>query len=201
MPKHVPGTQGYEEGAERFIAATEALDFQTVCGDYLPFLPKQPARVLDLGAGAGQNSAALAAAGHQVTAVEPVRSFRVYGQDSQPSAKILWVDDALPALSRLSGPFDFILAEAVWHHLDAAGQRAALGRATALLAPRGALALSLRNGPAGMGRFVHPTDATLTIRDARALGLQCVLDRRNLPSLLPGKAQVSWCRLAFKKSH
>jgi hypothetical protein len=48
---------------------------------------------------------------------------------------------------------------------------------------------------------VHPTDAAGTIRDALALGLQCKLDRRNLPSLLPGKAQVSWCRLAFKKSN
>lgn len=200
MDADVPGTQGYEAGAQRFIAAAATLDFHSVCADFVPFLPAPPARVLDLGAGAGQNSVALAALGHKVTALEPLGVFRAHGQAARPDLGIQWLNDALPRAPRVDGPFDFILAEAVWHHLTSADQNSAVARAAQLLAPTGILALSLRNGPAGVGSFAHPTDPDEIIRDAQAQGLRCHLDRRDLPSQLPGKPKVRWARLVFRKS-
>ncbi|MFM7600712.1 MAG: class I SAM-dependent methyltransferase, partial [Pseudanabaena sp.] len=68
----VPGTEGYQRSIEPFIQTSQALSFNVVCSDFLRFIPAPPCRVLDIGAGAGQNSAALAALGHAVTAVEPM---------------------------------------------------------------------------------------------------------------------------------
>ncbi len=68
----VPGTRGYEDRFDAFIAATGSLDFETANAPFLPYLSARPARVLDVGAGAGQNAAALAARGHAVVAVEPL---------------------------------------------------------------------------------------------------------------------------------
>ena len=48
------------EAIDAFIETSRNLSFATVNGDFVEFLPATPGRILDAGAGAGQNAAALA---------------------------------------------------------------------------------------------------------------------------------------------
>ena len=201
MSLPVPGTQGYERGIGRFVEASRALSFDEVCSDFLDFLPRLPSRVLDVGSGAGQNSAALSHMGHSVVAVEPMSSFRAAACNAYRDLPIIWINDSLPALSALedSQLFDFVLVEAVWHHLDLGERTIALERIGSLLSPGGYFACSLRNGPAGLGTRVFPTDMESTIDQASNVGLECEFKKDDLPSMLPNKENVSWSRLVFRK--
>ena len=116
----VPGTQGYEESAYAFIKSSQTLSFHEVCKDFFEFLPIAPARVLDVGAGAGQNSAALAEMGYSVLAVEPLETFLSAARCSYSDLQITWLQDSSPLLRHVeekNEKFDFILAESMWHHL------------------------------------------------------------------------------------
>lgn len=132
----VPGTAGYERSVERFVTTSRALRFRDVNRDFLAHLPSAPARMLDVGCGAGQNAAALARMGHRVTAVEPLADFLAAARDAYADLPIDWLDDSLPTLEAI-GPrnacFDFILVDAVWHHLDAIERAAAMRRLAGLL--------------------------------------------------------------------
>ena len=169
----VPGTRGYQASVRDFVEVSQALKFHEVCRDFLEYLPEPPARILDVGAGAGQNAAALAGSGYRVTAIEPVAAFRSAAQAAYPGIDVTWREDSLPSLNSLNGqaPFDFILLDGVWHHLQAAERAEALSRLAELLCPGGKCALSLRNGPAGMGTHVFPTSANETVRQAMSTGL------------------------------
>lgn len=197
----VQGTEGYECSVERFIERGQSLTFAEVCADFVSFLPARPARVLDVGAGAGQNSAALATMGYAVVAVEPMAPFLGAARAKYGHLPITWHEDSLPLLLSLPArdEFDFVLVEAVWHHLDADERVDALARITTLMANGAACALSLRNGPAGLGSRVFPTDSARMISDARFGGLECVFRKDDLPSVLPNKEDVRWSRLVFRK--
>lgn len=198
----IPGIKGYEGGEARFIAATISLDFQTLYHDFLPFIPSQPARILDLGAGIGKDAYAFAGMGHIVTAVEPLETFREEGQKRYASTAIEWIDDGLPLLNKLADRaacFDFILASGVWHHLDENEQGTALLKITTLLSSGGIFALSLRNGPAGLGTHVFPTNAAQTILQAKQCGLHCLLHLAEQPSMMAGKDKVVWAKLVLQK--
>ena len=195
----VPGTRGYEASVRDFVEVSQALKFHEVCRDFLEYLPEPPARILDVGAGAGQNAAALARSGYQVTAIEPMAAFRSASQAAYPGLDVTWQEDSLPLLESLNeqAPFDFILLDGVWHHLQAAERTEALSRLAGLLCSGGKCALSLRNGPAGMGTHVFPTSANETVRQAQATGLTCIFLRENLPSVLPNKEAVRWARIVL----
>lgn len=195
------GTTGYAEVIDRFIRATDAIDFDRLHAPFLPLIPTQPACVLDVGAGCGRDAAAFAHMNHQVVAVEPLPPFLAAARQRHDSPRITWLADALPSLTRLgdSPRFDFVLTSGVWHHLDAAEQRQAMARIAALMRPGAVFALSLRHGPAGAGTHVFPTDGLETIRGARACGLVTVLHLPDQPSLMAGKAGVTWTRVAFEK--
>ncbi|MCK8495828.1 hypothetical protein M0L20_28440 [Spirosoma sp. RP8] len=75
-----PGTKGYADIAQQFIQATVAIDFLDLHRDFLPFIPKQPSRILDLGAGIGRDAYELAKRGHSVIALEPIDQFRIAGE-------------------------------------------------------------------------------------------------------------------------
>jgi SAM-dependent methyltransferase len=198
----IPGIKGYDGGEARFIAATISLDFQTLYHDFLPFIPSQPARILDLGAGIGKDVYEFAGMGHTVTAVEPLDSFREEGQKRYLSTAIEWIDDGLPLLNKLeerAGCFDFILASGVWHHLDKHEQDAALLKIATLLSPGGIFAFSLRNGPAGLGTHVFPTNAAQTILQAKQYGLYCLLHLADQPSMMADKDKVVWAKLVLQK--
>lgn len=197
----IKGTAGYASATQRFIKATLAVDFLELHRNFTAFFPESEGRVLDVGAGIGRDAAAFAEMGHSVVAVEPTNALRLAGQELFGTANIEWIDDALPSLARL-GPeqrFDFVLASAVWHHLDEDEQHTAIVRIAELLSPNGIFALSLRSGPAGVGTTVYPTNRRRTVLSAEPSGLKPVLCLENQPSLQPDKHNVIWTRLAFRK--
>lgn len=199
---NVPGTQGYEKVVEAFIEASQALDFRVTNRDFLEFLPSVASRVLDAGAGAGQNSAALARLGHTVTAVEPMSAFLNAARSTYAGLDVEWIDDCLPLLAKLGeqpARFDFILIEAVWHHLDEDERVQAMERVANLLADEGVCAISLRHGPAGAGKHVHPTDGRRTAALAGQCGLSLLMQVSGRPSIMKNKPDVTWTRVAFMK--
>ncbi|NKB70943.1 MAG: methyltransferase domain-containing protein [Candidatus Latescibacteria bacterium] len=199
----VEGTKGYAEATERFIEATAAINFKELHQDFIGFIPTKPGRVLDVGAGIGRDAAVFAGMGHAVVAVEPTADFRVAARRLYDSPNIAWVDDALPMLAglgRQADQFDFVLASAVWHHLDHVEQEDAMQRIFELVCPEGVFALSLRHGPSGVGTHVFPTHGQQTVDRAEACGFSTLLCRPNQPSLLKGKEEVRWTRLVFVKS-
>lgn len=196
----VRGSEGYERSVERFVALSQSLRFEDVCRDFLPFLPAAPSSVLDAGAGAGQNAAALDAMGYQVVAVEPVVAFLDAARKAYPDSSTAWVTDSLPELATIHSNFDFILVDGVWHHLSCEEQRCTLERFSNLLNSGGRCALSLRNGPAGLGTCVYPTSASDTIRQAEAFGFRVVYLVENQPSILSGKKDVVWSRVVLEMS-
>ncbi|WP_279633359.1 class I SAM-dependent methyltransferase [Leptospira dzoumogneensis] len=112
------------------------------------------------------------------------------------------MDDSLPSLAKLSGynnQFDFILSSGVWHHLDKEEQLLSMRRVSELLKQNGIFALSLRNGPAGRGTHVFPTDGKISIDHASKFGLRNLLIIENQPSLMKNKEDVAWTRLVFQK--
>ena len=198
----VPGTQGYEKSIRLFVDASQALNFREVCKDFLEFLPVTPARILDAGSGAGQNSAALAEMGHSVVAIEPMEQFLSVAQNIYSHHQVTWLRDSLPLLQHLGEEkeqFEFILVDGVWHHLDEEERACALKRIVHLLTPDGKCGLSLRNGPPGIGTHVFPTEAEHTVQQARRLGTQCVFRIENLPSILPNKENVIWAHIVLQK--
>ncbi|WP_309385012.1 class I SAM-dependent methyltransferase [Cerasicoccus frondis] len=198
----VAGVQGYDRAIERFVESSQQLNFLETNRDFLPFLPKAPARVLDLGAGAGQNAAALARLGFQVTAIEPMPEFLQAAQAAYTGLAIDWRQDSLPLLDSLVGgeaSFRFMLVDGVWHHLSEAERRAAFERLAPLLVSGGRLALSLRNGPPGLGLKVHPTDVDRTVNAAKELGLRCILRIEDQPSIFKHKPEVRWARVVLEK--
>jgi len=199
----VPGTRGYENVAERFVDVSQALDFAETNKHFLEFIPTTPGRVLDAGSGAGQNAAALARLGHSVVAVEPMSAFLSAAHSTYADLDIAWIDDRLPMLDTLGEApckFDFILVQAVWHHLDEEERSIAMARLSTLLDDGGACAISLRNGPAGGGTHVFPTDGLATASLAEGCGLEVVFHLANQPSLMPNKRNVTWTHMAFRKA-
>lgn len=198
----VPGTEGYGRTINRFIEGCQALNFYEVCKDFLDFLPPVPGCVLDAGAGVGQNAAALAKMGYSVTAVEPLADFLAAARTKYSGLPINWLMGSLPMLECLTSrekQFDFILVVGVWHHLDERERALAMERLVYLLNSGGKCALSLRNGPAGMGTCVHQTDADYTVKQAKEWGLKCVFRLDDQPSIFSNKENVKWVRLVLLK--
>jgi 2-polyprenyl-3-methyl-5-hydroxy-6-metoxy-1,4-benzoquinol methylase len=140
----------YNRRAAALIPAYGSVAFEQVHNLVLPYLPALPARVLDVGAGAGRDAAALAALGFDVTAAEPARELRKAGKIYAPTAR--WLSDKLPKLALLTERnerFAFILCSAVLMSLKPRELAPSIAAMTRLLLPHGTLALSLREPTAG----------------------------------------------------
>lgn len=199
----VRGTAGYETYSSHFIESSQALSFHTVCRDFIQFLPDQSAHILDAGSDAGQNAMALAEMGHAVVAVEPMLAFLSAARDRYADAPIVWHHGSLPELACLGdslAQFDFILADGVWHHLDEVERALTMQRFASLLKIGGRCAISLRNGPPGMGSFVLPTDTGQTVEQAEKYGLTCLMQLKDQPSIFSSKPNVSWSRVVVEKT-
>lgn len=197
----VKGSQGYVEALREFTAATLAIDFFDLHHDFLAYLPEKPCRVLDIGAGIGRDAGQFARMGHFVIAVEPTKEYRETGQKMFPSETIKWVDDALPELSTIDceNHFDFIIASAVFHHLDTFEQYSAIKKISELLNNKGIFVVSLRNGPAGIGTHTFPINNDAICSEAESNGLITLLRIEKLPSLMQNKEKVTWSKLVFQK--
>lgn len=167
----------YARNATRFFERYESLSFEQAHASVLGVLPEQPGTVLDVGAGSGRDAAWFAARGSEVFAVEPAGALRDRAAERHGSARIHWVDDALPDLPRIrrgAARFDLIWLSAVWMHVPP-GQRARAFRILAdLLAPGGRLFVSLRHGAFDDGRTAHPVAAEELLRLGREHGMVCV---------------------------
>lgn len=196
------GVKGYARVVDQFIDATEAVDFYELHKPFLDFIPAKSSRVLDVGAGVGRDAAVLASMGHSVVAVEPMPNFLAVAKELHNSQNIEWVDDALPMLTKfgeMPNQFHFVLASAVWHHIDDTERKLAMSRISQLLCPGGVFALSLRNGPVGGGTHIFTTDGRLTIEIAKAVGFKTLLNLPNQASIIAGKDDVVWTKLVFQR--
>jgi len=199
---NVLGTKGYEDVVEAFAEASFKLDFEEINADFLRFLPKVSARVLDVGSGIGQNSAALANRGYSVVSVEPLNDFLKIAKSLYNNLNITWIKDSLPDLEKVTvcdGLFDFILMDGVWHHLDIIERRKCIQRLSGIVSTGGICAISLRNGPAGAGKHIFPTSNDELIDYAKEFGFQVISCLENQPSKMQNKPNVIWSRVALKK--
>ncbi|MFF8944523.1 class I SAM-dependent methyltransferase [Streptomyces sp. NPDC014864] len=170
--------------------------FEDVHGDLLSWLPSAAGRAVDIGAGSGRDAAALAARGYEVVAVEPAPELRRIAQRLHADVAVAWVDDALPALTGLCGPFDLVLLSAVWMHLDEQERAEGMRRVAELTAPGGCVAASLRHGPPPAGRRMFAVSAAETVALAERFGLVAV-HRGGGPDRL-SRADVHWSTLVFR---
>jgi SAM-dependent methyltransferase len=79
-------------------------------------LGSQPLEVLDLGAGTGKLSAAIAAAGHSVIALEPLAQMREFLTAKLPGVRVL--DASAEEIPLESASVDAVLAGAAFHWFD-----------------------------------------------------------------------------------
>lgn len=197
-----PGTLGYNRVAHALLA--KRLPFEQVHRHIFHLFPTEPARILDVGSGPGHDAATLSARGHTVTAVEPTPELRKGAQTLYAHLPIDWIDDSLPRLARLRRahrrPFDFILVEGVWAHLTEAERMEAFPILVDILAEEGILAISLRHGPAALGRVTYPVTAAETEALAAASRL-AVLVSVQAGSIQPSNiaSGVTWTRMAFRR--
>jgi SAM-dependent methyltransferase len=195
------GTKSYRDNAAELIERYESLPFAHKHEAVLHLIPTRPSKIVDIGAGTGADAAWFASQGHQVVAVEPTDAFRDFGLAHHVSPLIEWVNDGLPRLERLTERkrgFSLVMLTAVWMHLDAGERSMAMPVVASLLAPNGVLIMTLRHGPAPIGRAMFAVTAKETVALAEAEGLRCMLNVRT-ESIQPvnRSAGVTWSRLAF----
>jgi len=182
----VPATIGSVSAAQpEFMPAEErrrrARSFAGVAAEYDRGRPGYPARaiewalgpdpldVLDIGAGTGKLTQAVLAAGHRVTAVEPLAEMRAVLESRAPAVRV--IEATAERLPLGDATVDAVVVGAAFHWFD---QDAAFMEITRVLRPAGVLALlgnsfdtstpwvaQLREilGPATLGRPGHWPDA------------------------------------------
>jgi SAM-dependent methyltransferase len=154
-------------------------------------------RILDVGAGTGRDASALAELGHRVTAVEPSSAMLRLAKALHPDNDVLWLQDAMPALSKVSGTYDFVVLSAVWMHVPPASRAAAFSRLVDLTAPHGRIYMTLRLGAGDVDRAMWSVDANEIKGLAGARGLK-VIDLGKQPDLL-GRDGVTWQTLVVAR--
>jgi SAM-dependent methyltransferase len=161
-------------------------------------IPSPPAKVLDVGAGSGRDTQWFLERGYAVTAAEPVAAFCALIMARAPAATL--VDAGLPDLDGLSGRFELILVNAVWHHLSPAERDTAILRLAGLLVPDGRVFIALRQGPVGPDASLHLLDPDAETTRAASAGLS-LIRRHDAPAHDPetAAAGISWTWLAFAK--
>ncbi|WP_075259747.1 class I SAM-dependent methyltransferase [Herbaspirillum camelliae] len=200
MEKKVAGTAGYGENAAMLATQYESIEFEALHHDVLHLFPARPSEILDIGAGSGRDSAALARKGHAVTAIEPSKELREEGQRRHAMLDIHWIDDHLPDLQvarQLARTFDLILLTAVWMHLEKQEREIAMQAIAGLLRPKGKVMMTLRHGPVPPGRQMFDVSPHETVELAAQSGLQARhLSER--PDMFD-RTDVSWSVVVLEK--
>jgi SAM-dependent methyltransferase len=171
------GTYGYDEDAAKRAERYESIAPELVHAPVLHLVSDGPCRTLEIGAGTGRDAAWFVAKGHAVLAVEPTAEMREVGKRLHPSPNIEWLDDGLPDLAAVSGPFDLIMLTAMWMHLDENERRRAMPRLAALAKPGAVMAMLLRHGPVADGRHIFETPVEETAALAQAAGFALLVTR------------------------
>lgn len=197
----VAGSKGYAEKAQRFADDYESVSFEKVHNPVKGFYPGAPATVLDVGAGAGRDAAALAALGYQIDAVEPTAAMREQALLRHPQAKVNWIEDSLPDLATVTASgrkYDLILLTAVWMHLLPEERLPAMQHCSSLLARNGIMSMSLRHGPVPSERHMFDIPDEETISLARECGLQLLYHKVYKNDTL-GRQDIFWSYAVFRK--
>jgi 2-polyprenyl-3-methyl-5-hydroxy-6-metoxy-1,4-benzoquinol methylase len=201
--KRIAGTEGYAHKAGLLLTSWENVSFADKHRAVLHLIPSKPSRILDIGAGAGGDAAALADMGHSLTAVEPVDELRVPAMTLRPSPRIEWVKDSLPELAVLAARgdvFDVVMLSAVWMHFDRSQRQMAMPGIAALARSGGVVLMSLRHGSPPPGRRMFEVSAAETIALASRNGLRCLLEQQTPSVQAANRASgVTWSQLAFAK--
>lgn len=202
QPILVPGTKGYVDDAEWLIPRYDGIPFQEKYRALIHLFPAEPSRILDVGAGTGVDARWFAAKGHRVLAVEPLAAFRQASIERHPASGVEWVDDSLPALSKV-GPregFDVVVLSAVWNHLAPSERGEAMARLAELLATGGLLVISIRHGnhPPNRHMFEAPADDTVNSAIAHDLAPVARVEAASTQAL-NRQAGVTWTWLAFRR--
>lgn len=184
------------------IAGYDALPPEQIYASVLDLIPDTPVRIVDIAAGTGRDAAWLAAKGHRVLAVEPVRAFREAGA-ALHGDRIEWLDDRLPELAAVvrRGPFDLVILCAVWHHLDAGGRARAAESLARIAAPGAMLILSLRHEPGELGPHSYPAPPDEAIGMICAAGFD-LIRQAEAPAVHPlsRASGVHWTWLGFART-
>lgn len=194
----IDSARGYEKEAPELLQRYEAVTFEQAHADLLDLIPPSRIRVLDIGAGTGRDAAWFAARGDDVTAIEPTHAMREGAIALHPEPNITWIDDHLPALASVRGRvFDLVWMSAVWMHFDETERAQMMPVVGALVAPGGALMISLRHGPIPEGRRMFEVSASETRKLAHAETLEIARANFIESPFAPG---VGWDRLWFTRA-
>lgn len=197
----VPGLAGYREHADTLLSQYDTVKGDDLHGHMLAHYPA-PCHMLELGAGPGRDALWFAKRGYQVTAVEPLDAFRNHGAALTKAHDVRWIDDALPHLANtpaIDEGYPFIIATAVWMHMNAEEQAIALKRVKDLIARDGVLALTIRHGPVPEGRVMFEIPDADMRALAKAHGFAETYFAEEASVLLANlKAGVTWSRFIFK---
>jgi SAM-dependent methyltransferase len=145
--------EDYASDAPQLVQSFEEISAADVYTHVAEFIPAEPARFLDIGAGTGRDAAWFAAQGHSVLAVEPTDALRGAGMKLHPSTRITWLSDTLPDLGRTlerGEVFDRVILCAVWHHLREDERARSMPHLARLLARDGFLIMILRHEPSAL---------------------------------------------------
>jgi SAM-dependent methyltransferase len=187
----------YDSNAEAVVERHESLAPERINAWLRPFLPNQPALVLDVGAGSGRDAAWLVSLGHEVVAAEPSAPMRDRGQRLHLSEKIRWINDRLPGLERVHSlglSFDFILLNAVWMHLAPTHRQRAFRKLITLLRPGGWIAFTFRQPEPNNPRAMFPCHVDELEQLARIHGSFIETHTREKDAAGP----VEWTRLIVR---
>jgi 2-polyprenyl-3-methyl-5-hydroxy-6-metoxy-1,4-benzoquinol methylase len=190
----------YDEMSESLLERYEQVTFPEIHEDLVKLALERSGWALDVGCGSGRDAAWLAEKNWRVVAIDPSFPLLRGAQRLHRSPRITWLQDGLPALSKvkqLSTKFDLILLSAVLMHVPAPKQPQAITAMVELLAPKGFLNITVRVGEAKEYRGFYAIDIDKLIHRLSTLSLSLVSSKMDSDRL--GRPDVNWRKLNFQR--
>ncbi|MYF41170.1 MAG: methyltransferase domain-containing protein [Rhodothermaceae bacterium] len=187
-----------ESDIARRVARYESIDPEKVNAWLEPYIPREPASILDVSAGSGRDAAWLASMGHQVIAVEPSCDMRREAEQVHSRSAFTLIADRLPDIkqtSRSGMSFDLILLNAVWMFIPETERKRSFRKLIALLKPRGVIAISFRT-PCEKDRGMYPVSVPEI--EKLALGHGAYVELTNKSGDFLGRPDVEWHQMIIR---